>query len=116
MSARTPSRLEHRLRALREAGETGVIPFVSAGDPNLAVTADIPLAAAVIERRGYALNPRGEFYSNENIGQRLAMRNLMEELRSSGEQIGGPARLNQRDRMAFANELDRFLTRCAASG
>ncbi|MCB1860209.1 MAG: YaiI/YqxD family protein [Gammaproteobacteria bacterium] len=103
-----------RVTAGFDVADNHIVKHVQAGD--LAVTADIPLAAAVIERRGYALNPRGEFYSNENIGQRLAMRNLMEELRSSGEQIGGPARLNQRDRMAFANELDRFLTRCAASG
>ena len=91
-----------------------IVKQMRAGD--LAITADIPLAAMVIEKRGYALNPRGEFYSDDNIRQRLAMRNLMEELRGGGEQIGGPARLSQGDRHAFANELDRFLTRNLAPG
>ena len=81
---------------------------VEAGD--LVITADIPLASAVIDKGAHALNPRGEFYTKDNIRERLAMRNLMDELRSSGVNTGGPATLNQRDRQAFANELDRFLT------
>lgn len=80
---------------------------VQPGD--LVVTADIPLAAQVIEREGYALNPRGEFYTRENIRERLAMRNFMEELRSSGMEIGGPASFSHADRQAFAAALDRFL-------
>jgi len=103
-----------RVAAGFDVADNYIVKQIQTGD--LAVTADIPLAAAVIEKSGYALNPRGEFYSDENIRQRLAMRNLMEELRSSGEQIGGPAQLNQGDRHAFANELDRFLTRSLASG
>jgi uncharacterized protein len=97
-----------------DVADNYIVKQIQPGD--LAVTADIPLAAAVIDKRGFALNPRGAFYSNENIGQCLAMRNLMEGLRSGGEQIGGPARFNQGDRQAFANELDRFLTRNPASG
>ncbi|TXH59778.1 MAG: YaiI/YqxD family protein [Thiothrix sp.] len=80
---------------------------------DLVITADIPLAAQVIERQAQALNPRGEFYTLENIQQRLSMRNFMEELRSSGAITGGPAALNQQDRQAFANQLDRFLARYA---
>ena len=82
---------------------------VQSGD--LVITADIPLAAKVIERSGHALNPRGDFYTTENIRQRLTMRNFMEELRGSGVNTGGPATLSQSDRQSFANELDRFLTR-----
>ena len=78
---------------------------------DLVITADIPLAAKVIERSGHALNPRGEFYTTENIRQRLTMRNFMDELRGSGVNTGGPPTLNQSDRQSFANELDRFLTR-----
>lgn len=84
---------------------------VQIGD--LVITADIPLAAQVVERQAQALNPRGEFYTLENIQQRLSMRNFMEELRSSGAITGGPAALNQQDRQAFANQLDRFLARYA---
>lgn len=76
---------------------------------DLVVTADIPLAAEVIERGGHALNPRGELYTRENIKERLTLRNFMGELRNSGVSTGGPPSLNQNDRRAFANQLDRFL-------
>jgi len=78
---------------------------------DLVITADIPLAAEVIEKGGHALNPRGEFYSKENIRERLNMRDFMDTMRASGVQSGGPPALNQRDRQAFANELDRFLSK-----
>ena len=77
---------------------------------DLVITADIPLAAEVVEKGGHAINPRGERYTKDNIKQRLSMRNFMEELRSSGVDTGGPPSLNQSDRQAFANQLDRFLT------
>ena len=76
---------------------------------DLVITADIPLAAEVIEKGGHALNPRGELYSTETIKQKLVMRDLMDELRGSGEVTGGPPPLNQRDRREFANQLDRFV-------
>ena len=76
---------------------------------DLVITADIPLAADVINNGGHALNPRGEMYTTDNIRQRLSMRDFMEELRGSGVNTGGPAPLNQTDRQAFANALDRFL-------
>lgn len=80
---------------------------------DLVITADIPLAAAVIEKGGHALNPRGELYTKDNIRERLSMRNFMDELRGSGVATGGPPVLNQRDRQAFANSLDSFLARYA---
>lgn len=86
-----------------------IVQQLQAGD--LVVTADIPLAAEVIDKDGHALNPRGEFYSRENIRERLAMRDFMDTLRSSGVQTGGPNALHQRDRQNFANQLDRFLAR-----
>lgn len=75
---------------------------------DLVITADIPLAAAVVEKGAYALNPRGEFYTLENIHERLAVRNLMNELRSNGIDTGGPSTFNQSDHQAFANQLDKF--------
>jgi uncharacterized protein len=77
---------------------------------DLVVTADIPLAAEVIGRGGRALDPRGELYSEDNVRERLAVRNLMQQLRASGELIGGPAPFGQSDRRLFANHLDHFLT------
>ncbi|HEY6640836.1 YaiI/YqxD family protein [Povalibacter sp.] len=76
---------------------------------DLVVTADIPLAAAAIEKGAHALNPRGELYTRDNIRERLSMRNFMDELRGSGVATGGPAPLGPRDREAFANSLDRLL-------
>jgi len=80
---------------------------------DLVVTADIPLAADVIARGGHALNPRGEFYTPDNIRERLALRDFLAEQRGSGVQTGGPAPLDQTDRKRFADQLDRFLTRLA---
>lgn len=74
------------------------------------VTADIPLAAEVIERGGAALNPRGEMYTKSNIRARLNMRDFMDSMRNSGIQVGGgPPPLSQRDRMQFANALDKYV-------
>jgi uncharacterized protein YaiI (UPF0178 family) len=76
---------------------------------HLVITADIPLAAEVIPKGCLALNPRGDLYTEENIRQRLTMRDFMDTLRGSGIQTGGPAPLGQADRQAFANQLDRLL-------
>jgi len=86
-----------------------IVELMQAGD--LVVTGDIPLAAAVIEKGGHVLGPRGEQFTEENIRERLAMRNLMDELRSTGLDTGGPAALSKSDRQAFANGLDQLLTR-----
>ena len=76
---------------------------------DLVITADIPLAAEVIEKGGLALNPRGELYTVNTIRERLNMRDFMDTMRASGEHTGGPAPLNQSDRQQFANHLDRIL-------
>jgi uncharacterized protein YaiI (UPF0178 family) len=78
---------------------------------DLVITADIPLAARVVEKGGVALDPRGELYTEENVGERLSMRNLMQELRSDGQLLGGPAQFSLTDRQRFASSLDRLLTR-----
>lgn len=86
-----------------------IVQHVQPGD--LVITADIPLAAEVIKRGAHALDPRGDLYSEDNVSERLAVRNLMQELRSTGDLLGGPAPFGQRDRQLFANHLDRFLIR-----
>lgn len=94
-----------------DVADNRIAQEVQPGD--LVITADIPLAAQVIEREGFALNPRGEFYTRDNIRERLTMRNFMEELRGSGVDISGPSSFSQSDRQAFAAQLDRFLARRA---
>ncbi len=81
---------------------------VAPGD--LVITADIPLAAEIVENRAVGLNPRGTLYTAENIREHLARRNFMEELRSNGQVSGGPAALGKNDLQSFANALDRYLT------
>jgi uncharacterized protein YaiI (UPF0178 family) len=76
---------------------------------DLVITADIPLAAEVVAKQAYALNPRGELYTKENIKEHLAMRDFMTGLRDTGQVVGGGTALGQRDKQAFANALDRFL-------
>jgi|TARA_B110000503_G_scaffold73621_1_gene113784 uncharacterized protein len=79
-------------------------------DDDLVITADIPLASDVIDKGGKALNPRGELYTKGNIKARLNMRDFMDSMRNSGVQVGGgPPPLSKRDRMEFANALDRYI-------
>lgn len=92
-----------------DVADNNIVRQIQQGD--LVITADIPLAALVIGKGGHALNPRGELYTEDNIKERLAMRDLMNELRGGGVITGGPSALSLTDRQAFANELDRFLTR-----
>jgi len=92
-----------------DVADNHIVDSSAAGD--LVITADIPLAAAVIEKGAHALNPRGELYSKENIRQLLDMRNFMDTLRSSGVETGGPPAFNQADRQNFANQLDRLLAK-----
>ena len=82
---------------------------VSHGD--LVITADIPLASDVLQRGALVLTPRGERYTDNNIKQRLQMRDFMETMRSSGAQTGGPPALSLSDRKHFSDQLDRLLTR-----
>lgn len=102
------------IRSIRVAGgfdvaDSHIVQQIEAGD--LVITADIPLAAEVIARGGLALNPRGELYTEDNIRQRLNMRDFMDILRSSGVDTGGPASFSRADRKAFADQLDRLLAR-----
>ncbi len=92
-----------------DVADNEIVQRVQPGD--LAVTADIPLAAEVLAKGGHALNPRGELYSTDTIRAKLTMRDFMDTLRASGVQTGGPPALSQADRKAFADQLDRLLTR-----
>ncbi len=86
----------------------------SAASGDLVITADIPLAAEVVAQGCMAINPRGELYTEENIRERLNMRDFMATLRSSGVETGGPPPFGQSDRQSFANQLDRFLAGIAS--
>jgi uncharacterized protein len=90
-----------------------IVDSLSPGD--LVITADIPLAAEVVAAAATALNPRGTLYTEETIQEHLARRNLMDELRSTGAITGGPSSLSKVHLQAFANQLDRYLTRHAAT-
>jgi hypothetical protein len=94
-----------------DGADQRIVQEMQSGD--LVITADLPLAAEVVARGGQALDPRGELYSEDNVQERLAMRNLMQALRSGGELIGGPAPFRPSDKRLFANQLDRFLARAS---
>ncbi len=78
---------------------------------DLVITADIPLAALVVEKGATAINPRGELYTEENVRERLSMRDFMQTLRDSGVDTGGPSPFGPKDKERFANSVDRILTR-----
>jgi len=86
-----------------------IAEHAEAGD--VAVTADIPLAALLVPKGVVVIDPRGEQYTEESIGERLSVRNFMDGLRGAGVETGGSAPYGQRDKQAFANALDRVLTR-----
>ena len=92
-----------------DKADSDIVAQMEAGD--IVITADIPLAADVIAKKGCAINPRGELYSEENIKAKLNMRDFFDSLRGSGIHTGGPSPLNQNDRLAFANQLDRLLAK-----
>ena len=94
-----------------DVADDEIVKRAEVGD--LVITADIPLAAEIIEKGAHALNPRGELYTTENIKARLNMRDFMDTLRGSGIQTGGPKEFSQSDRQAFANALDRLLAKAA---
>jgi len=107
--ATPPSRVIRSVRvgAGFDVADQYIAEQVQPGD--LVITADIPLAAAVVERGAQALSPRGEPFTAETVRERLSLRDFMAGLRDSGVQTGGPAALSARDRQAFANQLDRLL-------
>ncbi len=86
-----------------------IVQHVNSDD--LVITADIPLASEVVDKKAWALNPRGELYTKENIKQRLSMRDFLDTLRSSGVDTGGPKSFSEQDRRAFANQLDSLLAK-----
>lgn len=92
-----------------DAADDYIAEHVAPGD--LVITADIPLAARIVAGNGVAIDPRGEIYDEENVGERLSMRDLMQELRSAGMVQGGPAQFGLTDRQRFASSFDRLLTR-----
>lgn len=98
-----------RVKTGFNVADNTIVQLLEPGD--LVITADIPLASEVINKDGHALNPRGEFYTKENIKERLAMRNFMDDLRNTGVNTGGPATLTKKNRQLFANQLDRFLAK-----
>ena len=93
----------------QDVADNEIVKRLAEGD--LVITADIPLAANVIEKGGSALNPRGEMYTADSIKSRLSVRDFMDSLRADGIDTGGPPVLNKGDRQNFANELDKYLTR-----
>ena len=106
---RIPSVRSIQVSAGFDVADNYIVAQVRARD--LVITADIPLAADVIEKGGSALNPRGEMYTKSNIKARLNMRDFMDSMRNSGVHVGGgPPPLSQRDRMQFANALDKYIT------
>jgi uncharacterized protein YaiI (UPF0178 family) len=111
-SLRTPS--SQHIKSLQvssgfDVADNEIVKQVEAGD--LVITADIPLAAQVVDKGAHALNPRGELYTPDNIKARLNLRDFMTTLRDSGINTGGPAPLSLSDRQAFANHLDRLLAK-----
>nr|WP_315399094.1 YaiI/YqxD family protein [uncultured Duganella sp.] len=97
-----------------DVADREIVRLLAPGD--LVVTGDIPLASDVLGKGGYALNPRGQFYTADNIAQMLTMRAFLDELRGGGVDTGGPAAFGQGDRQNFANSLDRHLRKHAAPG
>ncbi|MCX7121005.1 MAG: YaiI/YqxD family protein [Gammaproteobacteria bacterium] len=98
-----------RVRQGADEADHYIADHVEEGD--LVITADIPLADRVIDKHGVALNPRGEFYTKENIKQRLSMRDFLHDLRGSGVNTGGAKPQSQQDVKLFADALDRYLSR-----
>ena len=98
-----------KVAAGADVADAYIVDNAEPGD--LAITADIPLAAGMIEKGGFALNPRGELYTADNVRRALSIRNMMDQMRGDGVVTGGPPAFNHGDRQAFANQLDRFLTK-----
>jgi len=96
-----------------DIADNEIVKRISVGD--LVITSDIPLASEVIDKGGYALSPRGELHTTDNIKARLNMRDFLDTMRASGVDTGGPAAFSQKDRQSFANQLDTLLTRHAGN-
>lgn len=92
-----------------DAADRRIVELLEPQD--LVITADVPLAAAAIEKHAHALSPRGERFTPDNVRERLSIRNFMQDLREGGVRTGGPAALDARDKQAFANQLDAILAK-----
>ena len=92
-----------------DSADEKIVELTEPGD--LVITADIPLADEVVSKGAFAINPRGELYTEANIKERLAIRDMMTEMRNTGMEFGGPPPFNPKDKEKFANQLDRFLTK-----
>jgi hypothetical protein len=109
---RTPPSKVIRFLKVNSGFDVADDEIVKRVEPNdLVITADIPLADEIIEKKAIALSPRGELFTKENIKSKLNMRDFMDTMRASGVNTGGPAALNQADRQAFANHLDVIIRR-----
>ena len=86
-----------------------IVEHVKTND--LVITADIPLAALIVEKGATAINPRGELYTEENVGERLSVRDFMQELRGTGVDTGGPPPFGVKDKEKFANSFNRIITK-----
>ena len=95
-----------------DVADNEIVKHLESGD--LVITADIPLAAQVVDKGGHCISPRGELFTEETIGQRLAIRDFLTDLRDQGVETGGPSAFGPKDRQAFANQLDRFLAQHTA--
>ena len=91
-----------------------IAEHAEAGD--VAIAADIPLAALLVPKQVVVIDPRGDEYTEESIGERLSVRNFMDGLRSTGVETGGHGAYGQREKQAFANALDRALTKARRRG
>lgn len=94
-----------------DAADDLIVEVVQPGD--LVITADIPLADRIVSKGAYGINPRGQLYTEDNIKERLAVRDALDEVRSAGVITGGPAGFGDKDRQNFINQIDRFLTKMA---
>lgn len=92
-----------------DVADNYIVEQAQTGD--LVITADIPLAAEIIEKKAVALNPRGELYTEQNIKQRLNIRDFMDTMRASGVQSGGQAKYGDKEKQQFANKLDQYLAK-----
>lgn len=90
-----------------DSADRRIVEDLKAGD--LVITADLPLAKAVVEKGGFALNPRGKLYTEENVGEIVSIRDFMMSLRDAGENLGGPAPFSKKDKQKFADSLEKFL-------
>jgi uncharacterized protein len=92
-----------------DSADDKIVELAEQGD--LVITADIPLADKIVSKGAFGINPRGELYTEQNIKERLAIRDMSEEIRNTGIDFGGPPPFNPKDKEKFTNQLDRFLTK-----